>query len=588
MAGEHANVRVVGGCEFSVAAPWGEMHVLGYFLPPDAPVLESFLQRCRADRRRRAEEMVQHLQRLGVDLSFESVLQSRRRRRGPAACGSSDCATWWCCRSHRSVRPLSPPRQTRLRRKGASQLCHRCGSGARVRRAGFCGPPQGPGHAGVPRAAQVRRARRASRPGTRVTTASCAPGSPISPSGWACSAPAAATGMAIPSPAAPTARSARRRCRWSGWSAAGQTARGPRQPAASDERLLAPGAPAPDFSARRLGRRDLSALASCCAIAGCCWSSIPATTRPAETANSPPCAMRSSATRRCNVRPFGVNPASVESHADYAARLKLPFPLLSDAGLRISRELRRAPAGRLGNRAVGLPDRPGRDRSSTARPGAPGRGAEPGRIELPMTATVSISRGKVVLVTGVGRAGQIGNAVALAFGQAGAKIVACDLNAVGVAERVREFAAAGGGRPALRRRSHAARHRRARGGDRAQALRPAGRGGERRRRAHHLRPDRGAHRPRPRSGDGDQSEDGGARLPGRDCRPGRDPGVHRQLRLDRLLRAAEPDGGLLARPRRRWRGLPRASRSSCAIGRIRVNAIAPGDGPHGRQRGRGR
>lgn len=51
--------------------------------------------------------------------------------------------------------------------------------------------------------------------------------------------------------------------------------------------------------------------------------------------------------------------------------------------------------------------------------------------------------GKAVLVTGVGRAGQIGNAVALAFGRAGAKIVACDLNAVGVAERVREFAAQG-------------------------------------------------------------------------------------------------------------------------------------------------
>lgn len=52
-------------------------------------------------------------------------------------------------------------------------------------------------------------------------------------------------------------------------------------------------------------------------------------------------------------------------------------------------------------------------------------------------------RDKVVLVTGVGRAGQIGNAVALAFGKAGAKIVACDKNAVGVAERVREFAAQG-------------------------------------------------------------------------------------------------------------------------------------------------
>jgi NAD(P)-dependent dehydrogenase (short-subunit alcohol dehydrogenase family) len=60
-----------------------------------------------------------------------------------------------------------------------------------------------------------------------------------------------------------------------------------------------------------------------------------------------------------------------------------------------------------------------------------------------MTAPRFDFRGKVVLVTGVGRAGQIGNAVALAFGQAGAKIVACDLNAVGVAERVREFAAQG-------------------------------------------------------------------------------------------------------------------------------------------------
>jgi len=50
---------------------------------------------------------------------------------------------------------------------------------------------------------------------------------------------------------------------------------------------------------------------------------------------------------------------------------------------------------------------------------------------------------RVVLVTGVGRAGQIGNAVALAFGMAGARIVACDLNAVGVVERVREFAERG-------------------------------------------------------------------------------------------------------------------------------------------------
>src|ERR687894_2019968 len=60
-----------------------------------------------------------------------------------------------------------------------------------------------------------------------------------------------------------------------------------------------------------------------------------------------------------------------------------------------------------------------------------------------MSPSQSDFRERVVLVTGVGRAGQIGNAVALAFGKAGAKIVACDQNAVGVAERVREFAGQG-------------------------------------------------------------------------------------------------------------------------------------------------
>jgi NAD(P)-dependent dehydrogenase (short-subunit alcohol dehydrogenase family) len=60
-----------------------------------------------------------------------------------------------------------------------------------------------------------------------------------------------------------------------------------------------------------------------------------------------------------------------------------------------------------------------------------------------MTAQRFDFSGKVALVTGVGRAGQIGNAVALALGRAGARIIACDLNAVGVTERVREFSAQG-------------------------------------------------------------------------------------------------------------------------------------------------
>ncbi len=74
-AGRRLGLRVISGCEFSALAPWGEMHVLGYFLPHDSPVLESFLERCRADRVRRGREMVTRLQRLGVQVSFDDVLE---------------------------------------------------------------------------------------------------------------------------------------------------------------------------------------------------------------------------------------------------------------------------------------------------------------------------------------------------------------------------------------------------------------------------------------------------------------------------------------------------------------------------------
>ena len=73
-AGVRLGVRVVGGCEFSVAAPWGEMHVLGYFLAPGIEVLEAFLTDCRADRARRGRAMVDRLHRLGIPVSHEDVL----------------------------------------------------------------------------------------------------------------------------------------------------------------------------------------------------------------------------------------------------------------------------------------------------------------------------------------------------------------------------------------------------------------------------------------------------------------------------------------------------------------------------------
>ena len=73
-AGEALGIRVVSGCEFSVLAPWGEMHVLAYFLPAGAPELDEFLARCRLDRNRRGMEMVRLLQQLGVAIDEESVL----------------------------------------------------------------------------------------------------------------------------------------------------------------------------------------------------------------------------------------------------------------------------------------------------------------------------------------------------------------------------------------------------------------------------------------------------------------------------------------------------------------------------------
>jgi hypothetical protein len=77
-AGTRLGVQVIGGCEFSVSAPWGEMHLLGYFLPGESLDLEEFLVRCRSDRVRRAQEMVRLLQGMGVSIAFDDVLVAAR------------------------------------------------------------------------------------------------------------------------------------------------------------------------------------------------------------------------------------------------------------------------------------------------------------------------------------------------------------------------------------------------------------------------------------------------------------------------------------------------------------------------------
>ena len=52
-------------------------------------------------------------------------------------------------------------------------------------------------------------------------------------------------------------------------------------------------------------------------------------------------------------------------------------------------------------------------------------------------------RRKIALITGVGRVGQIGHAVARGFGRAGAQLVIADVNEAALAERAQELAAEG-------------------------------------------------------------------------------------------------------------------------------------------------
>jgi predicted metal-dependent phosphoesterase TrpH len=73
-AGAELGVRVISGCEFSVAADWGEMHLLGYFLPAHSEELAAFLEDQRSKRNARAAAMVQKLVGLGVKVTMEDVL----------------------------------------------------------------------------------------------------------------------------------------------------------------------------------------------------------------------------------------------------------------------------------------------------------------------------------------------------------------------------------------------------------------------------------------------------------------------------------------------------------------------------------
>src|SRR5574341_736406 len=72
-AGDQVGVTVIAGCEFSVAAAWGEMHLLAYYLPLGHLELDEFLTEQRGARAARGEEIVRRLHGLGLEVTDQDV-----------------------------------------------------------------------------------------------------------------------------------------------------------------------------------------------------------------------------------------------------------------------------------------------------------------------------------------------------------------------------------------------------------------------------------------------------------------------------------------------------------------------------------
>jgi len=72
-AGEGADLEIVPGIEFSAEYGGSSLHVLSYWPDPDNEDLKAELKRLSDTRLRRGEMMVEKLQELGYDISFERV-----------------------------------------------------------------------------------------------------------------------------------------------------------------------------------------------------------------------------------------------------------------------------------------------------------------------------------------------------------------------------------------------------------------------------------------------------------------------------------------------------------------------------------
>lgn len=133
---------------------------------------------------------------------------------------------------------------------------------------------------------------------------------------------------------------------------------------------LPPGAPAPDFTAPASDGRTVR-LSEVLAGHRALLVFYPGNDTPGCDRQLSVLRDEIIAYRDAHVRPFGINPASVAAHTDYATRLGLPFPLLSDPDLAIARAYHAVrPDGERIDRTVYLISRDGTVRFGAR--GAPG------------------------------------------------------------------------------------------------------------------------------------------------------------------------------------------------------------------------
>jgi 3',5'-nucleoside bisphosphate phosphatase len=75
-AGKRQGIEVIPGCELSVAADCGELHILGLWVDPHSTGLDKALGELRASRHRRNERIVHKLRDLGVPITYDEVLDA--------------------------------------------------------------------------------------------------------------------------------------------------------------------------------------------------------------------------------------------------------------------------------------------------------------------------------------------------------------------------------------------------------------------------------------------------------------------------------------------------------------------------------